>query len=98
MNAASLQIPVYMGADQPIGNHWNSISGYYTSGFPSEPAGHGYLKMVELVKKGLVQTLIILAPLTNVATALLIEPSFLGNVEHVYVMGGNLYGERPSVF
>ncbi|KAL1428698.1 hypothetical protein MTO96_003042 [Rhipicephalus appendiculatus] len=90
-------IPVYKGADRPIGNQGNSFSGYYASGYPSEPQGHGYLQMVDLVKKGQLQTIIMLAPLTNVATALLVEPTFLNNVEHVYVMGGNLHGRGNTL-
>ncbi|KAL3213108.1 hypothetical protein MRX96_035612 [Rhipicephalus microplus] len=90
-------ISVYRCADQPIANHWNSISGYYASGYTSEPQGHAYLEIVDLVKKSRLQTLILLAPLTNVATALLVEPTFLNDVEHVYVMGGNLHGKGNTL-
>ncbi|KAH7960816.1 hypothetical protein HPB49_023588 [Dermacentor silvarum] len=84
-------VPVYRGADQPIRNHWNYMNDYFVSGSSNDLQTPAFLEMIELVKKGL-QTLIILAPLTNVATALLIEPDLLSNAEHVYIMGGNLYG------
>ncbi|XP_050025437.1 nucleoside hydrolase-like [Dermacentor andersoni] len=89
-------VPVYKGAEEPIRNHWNCKNGFCSGGSPNELRTPASVEMVELVKKGL-QTLIVLAPLTNAATALLMEPDFLNNAEHVYLMGGNLYGVGNSL-
>ncbi|XP_077508365.1 nucleoside hydrolase-like [Amblyomma americanum] len=100
-------IPVYKGADRPIDGLWDYEETYFgpdnfgnaSSLYPMgpnaapDPGTYGYLKMIELIKNSPKElTLVLLAPLTNLAIALLVEPHLTQNVSAIYILGGNIYG------
>ncbi|XP_077551255.1 pyrimidine-specific ribonucleoside hydrolase RihA-like [Haemaphysalis longicornis] len=99
------KIPVYKGADRPIDGHWDyeevyfgadnfgNVSSKYPMGNNSaeDPNTYGYLKMMELIKNrsDCSLTLMMLAPLTNLAIALLVEPTLTQKLKAIYILGGN---------
>ncbi|KAK8765332.1 hypothetical protein V5799_032057 [Amblyomma americanum] len=105
-------VPVYMGADRPIDSsleyedtyfgpdNFGGASSLYAAGANSaaDPDTPAYLKMIELAKKKPGRrTMVLTAPLTNVAIALLVDPDFLEDVEHIYILGGTLYGKGNAL-
>ncbi|KAH7960815.1 hypothetical protein HPB49_023587 [Dermacentor silvarum] len=102
------KVPVYKGADRPIDGHWDTEKTYFgpdnfggvSAQYPMSrnPAGDpqtpGYIKMIELVKKNRgQQTLVLMAPLTNLAIALLAAPEISEGIRHIYILGGTLYAK-----
>ncbi|KAH7960813.1 hypothetical protein HPB49_023585 [Dermacentor silvarum] len=102
------KVPVYKGADRPVDGHWDTEKTYFgpdnfggvSAQYPMSrnPAGDpqtpGYIKMIELVKKNRgQQTLVLMAPLTNLAIALLAAPDISEGIRHIYILGGTLYGK-----
>ncbi|KAH7956637.1 hypothetical protein HPB52_011396 [Rhipicephalus sanguineus] len=102
-------VPVYRGADRPIDGHWNTDETYFgpdifggvSARYPpsgnaaADPQTPGYIKMIELIKKkrGEQITLVLMAPLTNFAIALLAAANISEDIRHVYILGGTLYGK-----
>lgn len=43
-------------------------------------------------------TLLCLGPLTNIALAIRMDPSFCGNIKEVFIMGGNTEGKSFSLY
>lgn len=99
------EIPVYAGCAKPMlrplqtaqfvhGQDGMGDMGLPLHGYQPTP-GHA----VDLLRKTINQfagdiTLVTLGPLTNIAAALLIEPSLASKVQHCYIMGG--IGEGPG--
>lgn len=101
-------VPVYRGADRPIDGRWETEKTYFgpdnfggvSAQYPmsrntaTDPHTAGYVKMIELAKKNKgQQALVVMAPLTNLAIALLMTPDTLEGIGHVYILGGTLYGK-----
>nr|XP_037271432.1 pyrimidine-specific ribonucleoside hydrolase RihA-like [Rhipicephalus microplus] len=101
-------VPVYKGADRPIDGLWDAEKTYFgpdqfggvSQRYPisrnaaADPQTPGYIKMIELIKKNRgEQTLVLTAPLTNLAIALLTAPDISEGIRHVYILGGTLYGK-----
>uniref|UniRef100_A0A6G4ZZB5 Putative nucleoside hydrolase n=1 Tax=Rhipicephalus microplus TaxID=6941 RepID=A0A6G4ZZB5_RHIMP len=101
-------VPVYKGADRPIDGLWEAEKTYFgpdqfggvSERYPisrnaaADPQTPGYIKMIELIKKNRgEQTLVLTAPLTNFAIALLTAPDISEGIRHVYILGGTLYGK-----
>lgn len=96
---AADRVPVYLGCRQPIWGTHRTVEyvhgqdGMGDSFFPKArqrpAAGHGVDKLIEICRAhpGEV-TIVALAPLTNLATALLKEPSLAQDIGHIYFMGG----------
>ncbi|KAH9375222.1 hypothetical protein HPB48_022170 [Haemaphysalis longicornis] len=104
-------VPVYKGADRSIDgqsdyetvyfgpDNFGGASGLYPIGRnpAPDPQAHAYLKVIDIVRANPGRhTIVAMAPLTNLAIALLVEPDFLENVEHLYILGGTLYVLRSS--
>ncbi|XP_077536051.1 uncharacterized protein LOC144148383 [Haemaphysalis longicornis] len=102
-------VPVYKGADRSIDgqsdyetvyfgpDNFGGASVLYPIGgnHASDPQAHAYLKVIDIVRANPGRhTIVAMAPLTNLAIALLVEPDFLENVEHLYILGGTLYGKN----
>ncbi|XP_077531911.1 nucleoside hydrolase-like [Haemaphysalis longicornis] len=106
-------IPVYKGAEKPISgfghqeevyygpDNFGGVSALYPMGENSARGTqkHAALRMIEIVKERPGRmTMVIMGPLTNLATALLVEPDFLDNVQHVYILGGDVFGKTEFNF
>lgn len=102
-----LQIPVYQGSNRPLvqkGMHCTVFHGQDGLGGASEkwplptddlepPKEHASVAMVNMVQKhpGTL-TLVALGPLTNVALAQRLDPTFLTNLKELVIMGGTFEG------
>ncbi|CAN7977231.1 unnamed protein product, partial [Ixodes persulcatus] len=100
------KIPVYKGAAKPILGHWEPEEDYFGSdNFGNVASKYAIgknaarddtfaaLKLIELIRASPNQiTLILLAPLTNLAIALLVDPAITRNVSEIYILGGNIEG------
>ncbi|XP_070390354.1 nucleoside hydrolase-like [Dermacentor albipictus] len=101
-------VPVYKGADRPIDGHGRTEKTYFgpdnfggvSAKYPmsrnpaADPHIPGYIKMIQAVKYNPGQlTLVLMAPLTNLAIALLVAPEISAGIRHVYILGGTLYGK-----
>lgn len=97
------QVPVYRGAEKPIlrsletAEYAHGRDGMGDIGLPLSgrtPAGaHGVTKIIETINRfaGSI-TLVTLGPLTNIALALLQDPSIAGKVKECIAMGGTGQG------
>lgn len=98
-----LQIPVYQGCSRPLiqkGNMCHAYHGHDGLGGAADkvplpdddlepPAEHAASAMVDLVRRHPKQlTLVALGPLTNVALAQRLDPSFLSGLKELVIMGG----------
>ncbi|KAM7297282.1 putative uridine nucleosidase 2 [Ixodes scapularis] len=107
------QIPVYKGADKPILGHWEPEEDYFGSDNFGNVASKyvigkntarddtfAPLKLIELIRASPNRiTLILLAPLTNLAIALLVDSNITRNVSEIFILGGNIEGHgniRPG--
>ncbi|EEC14832.1 inosine-uridine preferring nucleoside hydrolase, putative [Ixodes scapularis] len=107
------QIPVYKGADKPILGQWEPEEDYFGSdNFGNVASKYSIgkntardntfapLKLIELIRASSNQiTLILLAPLTNLAIALLVDSNITRNVNEIFILGGNIEGHgniRPG--
>lgn len=101
-------ISVYKGADRPIDGFWDYEEVYFgadnfgnaNSKYPmgnnsaKDPDIYGYVKMIDLIKNSTngSLTLMMLGPLTNLAIALLVEPTLTDKLKAIYILGGNNCG------
>ncbi|XP_027712461.1 probable uridine nucleosidase 1 [Vombatus ursinus] len=98
----SLQIPVYQGASSPFLNNMKSDSYFGKDGLgdipdPDAPGldkiqeEHAVPAMIRMISQlpGQV-TLVATAPLTNLALAVKIDPSFPKKIKNLFIMGGNM--------
>jgi purine nucleosidase len=93
------QVPVYRGTAAPVvrpletGQHVHGCDGMGDIGLPlsgrAPTSGHGVTALIETIDRlaGDI-TLVTLGPLTNIAIALLQDPSIANKVENCVVMGG----------
>ncbi|XP_037513135.1 LOW QUALITY PROTEIN: inosine-uridine preferring nucleoside hydrolase-like [Rhipicephalus sanguineus] len=102
-----LQIPVYQGCNRPLVQktmHCTVFHGQDGLGGASEkwplptddmepPKEHASVAMVDMVQKhpGAL-TLVAIGPLTNVALAQRLDPTFLSNLKELVIMGGTFEG------
>lgn len=93
------QVPVYRGMAAPLlrpletGQHVHGGDGMGDIGLPlsgrAPTPGHGVSALIETISRFAREiTLVTLGPLTNIAVALLQEPSLAAKVENCVVMGG----------
>ncbi|XP_071546275.1 inosine-uridine preferring nucleoside hydrolase-like isoform X2 [Panulirus ornatus] len=103
-----MEIPVYSGTTKPLVHPWvdpegnyHGLDGFGDAELPPMPSSSSLLKpqhavwaLIELVKRypGEI-VLTALGPLTNVALAIRIDPSFTSRLLDIYVMGGNTEGK-----
>lgn len=105
--ADRLDIPVYGGVDRALTGSNAAISSYYhgKDGFgevpdPNAPdlshiqSEHAVVALIRLVNQYQGQiTLVCIAPLTNIAVALRIDPAFGKKLRQCIIMGGNTLGK-----
>lgn len=105
-----IQIPVIKGADRPFDGFWNdeklffgldnfgnSAHIYQVGTSPTSDKVPASLHLLEIVRRKPGQlTLVQVAPLTNLATALLVDPDFTKDVKEIFIMGGNYKGTFAS--
>eukprot|EP00743_Colponemidia_sp_Colp-15_P005212 GILK01005607.1.p1 GENE.GILK01005607.1~~GILK01005607.1.p1 ORF type:complete len:376 (+),score=51.87 GILK01005607.1:102-1130(+) len=104
--ANRLDIPVYLGNSVPIARKWTEHGGVEFHGanglgnveLPSSPTakvqsetGSEFLVRKVLEYRNQI-SLIVLSPLSTLAVAVNMDPSFVGSVKHVYYMGGSTNG------
>jgi purine nucleosidase len=92
-------VPVHVGCDRPMlrpavdANWFHGRDGLSDLGFAptrgSAAAGHAVDALLEATRRHPGLTLVTLGPLTNVAVAVLRDPSLAGRVGRCVVMGGN---------
>lgn len=105
-------VPVYKGADRPIASHLATEESFYgpdsfggvSDKYPvaqvptSRKLAHVAIR--DMVKQRPREyTLVLLGPLTNMATAMLMEPSLTDDVARIFILGGNIFGKgnvRPG--
>lgn len=101
----SLTVPVYRGCAKPLigkgpdATHFHGIDGMGDAANPEQvdmgiiQSEHATLAMLRLVNQfpGEI-TLIALAPLTNIAVALRLDPDFGRKLKEMVIMGGNIEG------
>lgn len=98
-------IPIYIGAKQSLLQSYQKATYYGNDGFgdfvfdrpiegrvQQEP--HASVQLVKLVKQypGEV-TILALGPLTNIAVASFLDPTFLPNLKSLYILGGTISGD-----
>lgn len=92
-------IPVYRGAYRPLvrpsieASWMHGRDGFGDLGFPmpetKEGKGHAAVEMARIAKESEEPvTILALGPLTNIATAILLDPEFENHVKEVIFMGG----------
>lgn len=97
-------IPIYKGAKKPLLNEYTAASQYGSDGFgdfnftrnitvEADNSKHAVIALIDLVKQypGEI-TLLSLAPLTNIATAVALEPDFLKYLKKHIILGGSVFG------
>ena len=100
-------VPVYPGCRKPMVNdvvdaaYVHGQDGMGDSFFPAATAApaaeHAVDELVRRVAEAPGElTLLAQAPLTNLATAVVRDPSFAGNVKHLVVMGGGVGNVTPA--
>jgi purine nucleosidase len=101
------EVPVYAGCPRPLIAEWvgaefvHGRDGMGDSFFPSaqqrpEPE-HAVDAIIRLVGERPGElTILAQGPLTNIAAAVVREPSLAGNVKHLFVMGGGLGNITPA--
>lgn len=101
------EVPVYKGADKPISGLWKTeeeyfgpdnfggVSGKYpTAVLKSESKKLAHIAMRDMIKQRPKElTLIMLGPLTNLAIAMLMDPSLTDDIAQIFILGGNIYGK-----
>ncbi len=107
MAGRSGEVPVYRGCSKPFVAQWEGAEyvhgqdGMGDSFFPRarqrpEP-GHAVDELVRRVNESPGElTILAQAPLTNVATAVVRDPSIAGKVKALYVMGGGVGNITPA--
>lgn len=95
-------VPIYLGCQHPLERPWVSaeeVHGDGAGGLTMDFEGcaveteHGVDALIRLVAAHPGQiTIVAIGPLTNIAMATTREPSFVGNVKHLVVMGGSNNG------
>ncbi|KAK2589328.1 hypothetical protein KPH14_007876 [Odynerus spinipes] len=110
--AGRSDVPVYSGNHKPLVYNFTASDYFGKDGlgdfeFDKQIIGtinrtkHASLAIIDLVKQypGEV-TIICLGPVTNIATAIILEPNFLKYVKNIFIMGGSVNGignQKPSV-
>jgi purine nucleosidase len=100
-------VPVYPGCARPLlaepvdAAYVHGEDGMGDSFFPKakqRPAGeHAVDELVRRVRESPGElTILAQAPLTNLAAAVALDPSFAGNVKRLYIMGGGLGNITPA--
>ncbi|XP_070390346.1 nucleoside hydrolase-like isoform X2 [Dermacentor albipictus] len=101
------EVPVYKGADRPISGLWKTekhyfgpdnfggVSGKYPMAAPQPGSGKlAHMAMRDMIRQRPKElTLVLLAPLTNLATAMLMDPGLTDDVAQIFVLGGTIYGK-----
>lgn len=97
-------IPVYKGAERALVNHYKSDHFFGSDGFGDfnftqkitaklDDTKHAAVALVDLVNKYPNEiTLLNIGPLTNVATASALDPSFLERLKSHVILGGSVAG------
>ncbi|XP_044729697.1 probable uridine nucleosidase 2 [Chrysoperla carnea] len=107
--ANNLQIPVYSGAETSLLHDIESEEYYGVDGlgdfkFSNPPdinlikTEHAVLALIRLVKENPGEiSLMALGPLTNIALAIRLDPTFRKNLKHLLILGGSVsgYGNTP---
>ncbi|XP_052806824.1 inosine-uridine preferring nucleoside hydrolase-like isoform X2 [Mya arenaria] len=101
-----LDIPVYIGCNEPLLGDKKETSDYHGSdGFGDVPdpeapddslleSEHAVNALMRLSKKQEGElSLVCLAPLTNIAMAIRMDPGIGSRLKHCYIMGGNHHGK-----
>lgn len=102
------QIPVYSGATKALVHPWkfdvdpfHGFDGFGDANLPNAPPPvshlqeeHAVLALLNLTKKHSNKVVLTaLGPVTNLALAIRLDPSFLSRLADIYIMGGNTTGE-----
>ncbi|XP_077507571.1 pyrimidine-specific ribonucleoside hydrolase RihA-like [Amblyomma americanum] len=98
-------VPVYKGADRPISrqlqtertffgpDNFGGASGKYPMAQVPAANKAAHIAMADMIKQRPGEyTLLLLGPLTNMATAILTEPRLTDNVARIFILGGNVFG------
>lgn len=110
--ANKTDIPVYSGNQKPLIYNFTAGNYFGNDGFGDfefdkqltakiNRTKHASLAIIDLVKQypGEV-TIVCLGPVTNIATAIILEPNFLKYVKNIFIMGGSVNGvgnKKPNV-
>ncbi|KAL3261119.1 hypothetical protein MRX96_046184 [Rhipicephalus microplus] len=100
-------MPVFKGADRPIAQQLVTEKFYFgpdSFGGVSDKYPMAVLKSVSnkvapVVMRNMIRqrpkelTLLMIGPLTNLAIAMLMDPELTDDVEQIFIMGGNIYGQ-----
>lgn len=97
--ADRLDVPVHLGCQRPLVRDWVSaenVHGDGGGGLAIDESGlapqaeHGVDALIRLAAEHAGELRIVcIGPLTNIAMAIIKDPSFVGNVKSLYVMGGS---------
>lgn len=102
------QIPVYSGATKSLvhpfkfdEDPFHGLDGFGDANLPNPPPSishlqeeHAVLALLNLTKKYSNKVVLTaLGPVTNLALAIRLDPSFLSRLADIYIMGGNTTGE-----
>lgn len=97
--ADRLDLPVYLGCRRPMVREWVSaenVHGDGSGGLSIDASGltpraeHGVDALIRLAAESPGElTIVCIGPLTNIAMAVVKDPSFVGNVKSLYIMGGS---------
>ena len=101
LNAAGRlgEVPVHLGCRKPLCRPWvgaENVHGDGVGGLSMDASGctpadeHGADALIRLAREHAGELRVVaIGPLTNIATAQLLDPDFAGNVKTLYVMGGS---------
>lgn len=97
--ADRLDVPVHLGCRRPLVREWVSAENVHGDGGGGlaiddtglEPqAEHGVDALIRLAAENPGElSIVCIGPLTNIAMAVIKDPSFVGNVKALYIMGGS---------
>ncbi|XP_051160050.1 inosine-uridine preferring nucleoside hydrolase-like isoform X2 [Leptopilina boulardi] len=97
-------IPIYGGAESPLVKHWEDNHYFGIDGFGDfhfdkkipisvNRSKHASVALIDLVKSNPNEVSIIaLAPLTNIAMAIKLDPTFINFVKEFYIIGSSISG------
>lgn len=105
--AGKPQVPVFRGSEKPLAGTWqtiedihgqNGIGGVEIPDGPNGSRGSAVEALIELLSKAQPdsQTVVLLGPQTNLATALQQEPRIARNIREIVLMAGSLDPEAGN--
>lgn len=104
-------VPVYAGIDRPLISEWEDAAEFHgedgLGGYTNRPAltrsiqqEHAVMALLRLSREHAGEiTLVALGPLTNIATAIRIDPEFPSRIKKFVFMGGTIaaHGNTPNL-